>query len=91
MGGAAASSSSSSSSTAPKKQKTTPFAESYAPDVPANQQAECFKRDAEGFALDAAGARLAIQPADVSLRVAKNKGLQDAPREEGQTVSTSRR
>ena len=77
MGGAAASSSSSSSSTAPKKQKTTPFAESYAPDVPANQQAECFKRDAEGFALDAAGARLAIQPADVSLRVAKNKGLQD--------------
>jgi hypothetical protein len=79
-GGAAASSSSSSSaasSTKKKKTKAIKFDESYVPDVPQNQQAERFVRDANGYALDAAGERLALQPPDVSLRVAKKLGLQE--------------
>ena len=78
-GGAAASSSSASSAASSTKKRTRAikFDESYVPDAPQNQQAERFVRDANGYALDATGARLALQPPDVSLRVAKKLGLQD--------------
>ena len=78
-GGAAASSSlaSSAASSTKKRTRAIKFDKSYVPDAPQNQQAEGFMRDANGYALDATGARLALQPPDVSLRVAKKLGLQD--------------
>ena len=78
-GGAAASSSSASSAASSTKKRTRAikFDKSYVPDAPQNQQAEGFMRDANGYALDATGARLALQPPDVSLLVAKKLGLQD--------------
>ena len=61
-GGAAASSSSASSATSSTKKRTRAikFDESYVPDAPQNQQAERVVRDANGYALDATGARLAF-------------------------------
>ena len=58
--------------------RPTPFTETYAPQVHPDQQAERFMRDESGNALGATGARLALQPPDLSLRVAKKMGLQDA-------------
>ena len=52
--------------------------------MPKNQEAECFTRDSDGYALDAAGKRLVVQPPDVTLRIAKALGLQEmtAPKHE---------